>query len=400
MFRCKDLMTLPSFAGAKLVSGQAGISNTIRWVYKPEDMNFSKWIRGHELLIISTPVIKNAEFDLMKLLVKAVELHMAGLLLLVGDNYIENIPDDIISYSNKNRCPIFAISGTTPLIDIFEEIGHAIAYDDQNSSQDNGLLSAIVFGNDYDAKDYVESCTESGFDADGAKRVFILRLKSLRMMNTYDYENVSEIIKHEFMEKQIPVLVARFGNSYIGCFGDKPDRTGFAGLIDDVYRSISSAVSKQYTGWMTGMGIGCAYTDITKLHRSYNEASRCIYILDRLRDGLGISRYEDMGLYNIFMECSDRQMISDYVENTLGELIRYDEENDADMVLTLKSYLWNSCSILHTSEELHTHRNTVKYRIGRIQEITGRSLDDAGVRLEFMNALLCMSLSFSDSEKR
>ena len=55
MFQCKDLLTLPSMAKARIIAGKSGLSNRIRWVYKPENMNFAKWVKGQELLIISTP---------------------------------------------------------------------------------------------------------------------------------------------------------------------------------------------------------------------------------------------------------------------------------------------------------------------------------------------------------
>ena len=49
MFRCKDLLLLPSMAKARPLAGKEGMNNLIRWVYKPEDMNFSKWVHGNEL---------------------------------------------------------------------------------------------------------------------------------------------------------------------------------------------------------------------------------------------------------------------------------------------------------------------------------------------------------------
>ena len=79
MFRCKDLLILPSMAKARPLAGKEGMNNLIRWVYKPEDMNFSKWVHGNELLIVSLPVIKNPHFNLYRLLEKAISLHMSGI---------------------------------------------------------------------------------------------------------------------------------------------------------------------------------------------------------------------------------------------------------------------------------------------------------------------------------
>lgn len=102
MFQCKDLLTLPSMAKARIIAGKSGLSNRIRWVYKPENMNFAKWVKGQELLIISTPVIQSKDFDLQAVIKKAKKLDMAGALLLVGDKYIASIDSTIISYSNLN----------------------------------------------------------------------------------------------------------------------------------------------------------------------------------------------------------------------------------------------------------------------------------------------------------
>ena len=71
MFQCKDLLTLPSMAKARIIAGKSGLSNRIRWVYKPENMNFAKWVKGQELLIISTPVIQSKDFDLQAVIKKA-----------------------------------------------------------------------------------------------------------------------------------------------------------------------------------------------------------------------------------------------------------------------------------------------------------------------------------------
>ena len=35
-------------AKARIIAGKSGLSNRIRWVYKPENMNFAKWVKGQE----------------------------------------------------------------------------------------------------------------------------------------------------------------------------------------------------------------------------------------------------------------------------------------------------------------------------------------------------------------
>ena len=389
MFRCRDLMLLPSMAEAKLIAGQSGLDRLIRWVYKPEDMHFVKWVRGNELLIISTPVIKSRDFDLRRLLDQAVKLRMAGMLLLVGEKYITQIPADVISFANSKKFPIFRMSGEIPLIDIFEEIGHAIAYDDEKEFESSGLFTNIIFGNAVNTDSFLTKCREAGYEIEIPQRMFIVRLNSSGKMQMIDCGNVTGRIKECFEEAGIPVLLSGFGSSCIGCFGTEK---GTYSAVKEVYENISIWISEEYENWKAGMGIGKPYAEIEDLHKSYEEASKCIRVIEKTCGGQGIYQFEDIGLYDLIMESGNRQIIDGFIENTLGTILDYDRENNADLLETLTSYLWNNNSLLYASRELHMHRNTVKYRIRRIEELTGKSLEDASVKLEFMNAILSRKL--------
>ena len=54
MFQCKDLLSLPTFADVRVLAGKSGLENGIRWVYKPENMNFSKWVKGHDATFLKS----------------------------------------------------------------------------------------------------------------------------------------------------------------------------------------------------------------------------------------------------------------------------------------------------------------------------------------------------------
>ena len=101
MFQCKDLLSLPTMSKAKLVAGEKGLDNGIRWSYKAESMNFSGWIHGQELLIVSSPVIKSKDFDLYQLVKEAIRLNLSGILLLVGEEYIKSVSKNILNLADK-----------------------------------------------------------------------------------------------------------------------------------------------------------------------------------------------------------------------------------------------------------------------------------------------------------
>jgi sugar diacid utilization regulator len=71
----------------------------------------------------------------------------------------------------------------------------------------------------------------------------------------------------------------------------------------------------------------------------------------------------------------------------LGPLLAYDEQHRAELLPTLREFLncsgsWNACAA-----KMYVHVNTVRYRIRRIEELTGRDLSSLDDRVDFFLAL-------------
>lgn len=431
MFECKDLLTLPSMAQAKIIAGKSGLSNSIRWVYKPENMNFAKWVKGQELLIISTPVIKSQDFNLPLVIKKANKLNMSGALLLTGDKYIASIDSSVVSYANLNNFPIFVISGEIPLVDIFEEIGHAIAYNKNSDALSDDILSGIIFGKNINEDAFAMKFSEAGYALDGKNRMFTINIHGDRRIEEYEYDTVISKIKNEFNSGNMNALLSRYGNNIVGCFCLKKGEVDVSGRSADInmsgnniseiipvdssmknildtdtvsesdkkevlakiYKSLSEYLYSISSDIKLVMGVVRAYEGIGDLQKSFTEASRCVILSEKMNMSGRVFCYEEMGIYNLFSELADKKVMQEFIDNTLGVIIEYDRNNNSKLLETLKAYLWNNNSLIHASEQLYTHRNTVKYRVQRISQLTGRDFDDAITRLEFMNAIICMEIS-------
>jgi hypothetical protein len=74
-------------------------------------------------------------------------------------------------------------------------------------------------------------------------------------------------------------------------------------------------------------------------------------------------------------------------DRLLGPLLDYDQAHDADLVRTLDTFLSCSGSWNRTAAQLHVHVNTLRYRIQRIEQITGRDLGRFADRVDFYLAL-------------
>jgi DNA-binding PucR family transcriptional regulator len=76
-----------------------------------------------------------------------------------------------------------------------------------------------------------------------------------------------------------------------------------------------------------------------------------------------------------------------FADRILAPLFDYDRRHQSELVRTVGTFLdcggsWNICA-----ERLHVHVNTVRYRIRRIEELTGRDLSTMADRVDLFLAL-------------
>lgn len=75
------------------------------------------------------------------------------------------------------------------------------------------------------------------------------------------------------------------------------------------------------------------------------------------------------------------------VRRVLGRLLDYDATHDADLVHSLQVFLASNRSWKGAAAELHIHKQTLVYRMRRVEELTGRALDRTGDVAELWLAL-------------
>ncbi|MEQ3549428.1 PucR family transcriptional regulator [Pseudonocardia nematodicida] len=76
-----------------------------------------------------------------------------------------------------------------------------------------------------------------------------------------------------------------------------------------------------------------------------------------------------------------------YAAQVLGPVREHDARSGTGLVATLETFLDESGSWSRTAARLHLHVNTVRYRIGRVEELTGRDLGRFTDRVDLYLAL-------------
>lgn len=96
---------------------------------------------------------------------------------------------------------------------------------------------------------------------------------------------------------------------------------------------------------------------------------------------------DDVASHLVLMAAVPEELRRSFRSRVLGPVLDYDAAHRSELVRTLQAFLRHSGSWTQTAAELHVHVNTLRYRIGKIAELTGRDLSTFPDRVDLYLAL-------------
>ncbi|MER2090200.1 MAG: PucR family transcriptional regulator ligand-binding domain-containing protein [Sporosarcina sp.] len=138
-------------------------------------------------------------------------------------------------------------------------------------------------------------------------------------------------------------------------------------------------------------GVGNLFNDVTNIPITFAEA------VEAWKQGAELFQYKFINFFVPkqlieLMRLIPEESLQNFYENTLNSLSYPENKDEEDLVNTLIVYLDNNCEIALTSRKLYVHRNTVKYRIAKCEDILGCSVHDSQSSLHLRLALLMRTI--------
>ncbi|WP_371599030.1 PucR family transcriptional regulator ligand-binding domain-containing protein [Streptomyces sp. NBC_00564] len=142
-------------------------------------------------------------------------------------------------------------------------------------------------------------------------------------------------------------------------------------------------------GW-AALGTGGPATGAAGLRRSLDEARHAHRVACLGTGTVRTATGDDLSSYLLLLASVPEDVRRLYRERLIGVLERYDAEHGSDLVGTLAAFLDASGSWHRCAEQLHVHVNTLRYRLQRVEQLTGHSLATLRDRVDF-----CLALSIT-----
>jgi sugar diacid utilization regulator len=132
----------------------------------------------------------------------------------------------------------------------------------------------------------------------------------------------------------------------------------------------------------------------------YATLRRALPVLDRIGVQNRVIGQNELALYSTLFETHDQASLSEFLEATVGPLIRHDRKRGSELALTLFRYFDCNQNAKTTARRLGIHVNTVRQRLTTIESLLG-GWSDAARALEIHVALRLWSLSgpFDDGRR-
>ena len=175
-----------------------------------------------------------------------------------------------------------------------------------------------------------------------------------------DWKDRIERTLSTFFTKNKDMITAYLGeNSFVifKALGDCPEEK-FAKLMKSAFGSIFGPL-RNHAITDIQVGFGRAYSGITGLTNSYNEAEFALDIGQVFLNRSGCYFFGDLGILYILADGNRNKKIQ-FANQLLAKL------RNQELMRTLEAFFENNLNISDTADNLGIHRNTVIYRLDRL----------------------------------
>jgi purine catabolism regulator len=249
-----------------------------------------------------------------------------------------------------------------------------------SDAAERSLLSEVAHGPNYNGDDFLARATGLGIDFDS--QLLALVFGPADNAHTVTDGDLSEQDLREALKTaRWPGLVGQLGDRIAAVVSFTSARGAdveLAGIVDALNLNQGS------DGYHVGVSRPAR---ASSLRRALVEAQTAHRLGPSAHTGR-VHQYEELVLHRLLLPLLQAGPdLANFVESELGDVIRYDQEHRSELIQTLDAYLQTNGSKAATAEALFLQRRSIYYRLTRIEQLLGRSIDAPDQRMRMYLAL-------------
>lgn len=371
--RLRDLVAQARAQGhdITLVAGADGLDHAVRWVHMVENEEIAGFLEGQEIAF-TTGIGLESQEDLIGLVRSAYERGASGIVVNVGP-FIRQISPETMRFCDEHGFPLFRVPWSEHMAQIMHRFSLSITLSEKHSMELAAALENAIF---MPAREdlYLEYLEQNGFGKDWNYCVSVIEpcdadgnalpdelLEACAALADLEITGGQWQAASLTVDGRIVLVAARMDGA----------------VTAEAARAVARSCGKVLPpGGHMYLGVG----KVTRSARCIGKSYRQALALERLqwlhRKADEPSLYDDAGVDKLLLSVTDPEILLDYYDSTVGPLVEVDRLSHGDLTATLRTYLDTSGSIKETGERMFVHRNTVGYKLHRIEDLLGVDLSD------------------------
>ncbi|HUB75224.1 MAG TPA: PucR family transcriptional regulator ligand-binding domain-containing protein [Solirubrobacteraceae bacterium] len=365
-------LTVASLIGElelELACGERAADSHVRWVHSTELVDPTPWLKGGELLL-STGMQLTGPKAQREFVERLAAHNIAGLGFGTGFAH-KRLPAALVGAARALEFPLFEVPYELPFIAVTERAFARLLderYELLQRTMVGDVLTEVLTGHLY-PEDVQARLRPFGIGERLAVLAFALA----------DPGAAVAPVEAALARERVPALVAvRAG---LLCAVVDP---GAASPIE-LARRVRAELAARF-GELRAAASRPAATH--SLRMAFHEA-RCALEAVRLRNGTApeVASYADLGAFQLLLSLQDDEALASYCRSVLDPIEHGEGEYGEELVRSLDVFIEHNGHWEKAAAALFCHRHTLRYRIRRIEQLTGRDFSNARDRIEFWLAL-------------
>ncbi|MGP7818175.1 PucR family transcriptional regulator [Niallia sp. 01092] len=381
MVTLKQFTASSEFNVISIVAGEKGLDRPITGVNVTESSDLAEFYRPNELIITTGINMENNPEKLVDMVEIAFHRKAAGIVLNTGP-YIPSIPKQILTFADAHHFPVFQMPWDYRVADFLKITVQFLATAQNAQTRTEKILTNLLFNPDPPYENISNELSHLGYKSDATFSIIVCAVSHSDVSITTFIDQ----IEHTFNKRYKQLLSVVYENQLIYMVEHSEIQTPeipFSKTVESIYTKSKKKRDKA----KLHIGKGNFYKSIADISKSYHEAVTVIHLTQR-HDNPFLCRYKEIGAYKILMGVHDRQILEAFHQGILGHLYRYDKLNGTDFVHFLRIFLEEDGHSANIGRRVFIHRNTVLYKIKKIESILDINLNSSftktNISLAFM----------------
>jgi purine catabolism regulator len=355
--------------GLELAAGHESARAHVRWVHSTELRDPTPWLRGGELLLTTGMQLTEAKVQ-RELIERLADHRIAGLGFGTGFAH-KRLPAALVTAARKRTFPVFEVPYELPFIAITERAFAQLVNERYEMLQRNlagDVLAEALTGHLY-PEDLQARLRPFGIGEQLAVLAFSLP----------DASAAAATLERALEREHVRSLVAIRGGLLCAVI-DADDRDPI-----ELARPLRLELAARF-GEVRAAASRAAPTHSLRL--SFHEA-RCALEAVRLANGKSpdVASHRDLGAFQLLLSLQDDDALISYCRSVLGPVEQGEGDYGDELLRSLDAYIEHNGHWERAASALYCHRHTLRYRIRRVEQLTGRDFSNARDRIEFWLAL-------------